>query len=225
MVAEPVRVPDTELSSGRFQAVNCTVIGLGAIGRPVSQLLATLGIGRLQLIDFDIVVKDNLARQGYSPADLGEPKVEAAAAAIRRLNLALPISTVEDRFRPSQTLGQVVFCCVDSIAARAAIWRAVEPRALFWGDGRLSGDVLRVLVACDPATRAHYGTTLTSLVDGVIMPCATNGSLAAATIAASLLVHQFTRWMRKLPVDCDACMNLLASEWTQLADTSALAAT
>ena len=211
-------------TTSRDQTVDCTVIGLGAIGRPVSQLLATLGIGRLQLIDFDIVEKDNLARQGYSPADLGELKVEAAAAAIRRLNPELAISTVEDRFRPSLTMGQAVFCCVDSIAARQAIWRALEGRASFWGDGRLSGDVLRVLVACDQATRAHYGTTLTSLVDGVTMPCATNGSLAAATIAASLLVHQFTRWLRKLPVDSDACINLLASEWTQLANTSALAA-
>jgi sulfur carrier protein ThiS adenylyltransferase len=224
MVAEPVRVADTEISSGRFQAVDCTVIGLGAIGRPVSQLLAALGIGRLQLIDFDIVERDNLTTQGYSPADLGEPKVEAAAAAIRRLNPALAISTVEDRFRPAQAVGRVVFCCVDSIAARRAIWRAVEGRVNFWGDGRLYGDVLRVLVACDPATRAHYATTLTSLVDGVSMPCATNGTLAAATIAASLLVHQFTRWLRKLPVDCDACINLLASEWTLLASTSSPAA-
>jgi len=204
-------------STRRLQDIDCTVVGLGAIGRPVSQLLATLGIGQLQLIDFDTVELGNLPTQGYSPADLGEPKVEAAAAIVRRLNPVLAISTVGYRFRPSLTVGQVVLCCIDSIASRAAIWRAVGPRARFGTDGRLSGDVLRVLAACNQPSRGHYATTLVGTPNGVSFSCATNGSLAAANMAASLMVHQFTRWACGAAIDADTVINLAASEWTLLA--------
>lgn len=207
----------TRDSSIPLATLDCTVIGLGAIGRPVSQLLATLSVGRLQLVDFDTVEHANLSRQGYSPADLGEPKVEAAAAMVRRLNPEMAISTVQDRFRPSLPLGDAVFCCVDSIASRAAIWRAVESRTRFWADGRLSGDVLRVLVACDAPSRSHYATALWTPPTWGSPPCATNGSLAAATVAASLLVHQFTRWASGAAVDADTVIHLAASEWTRLA--------
>jgi len=199
-----------------MQSLDCTVIGLGAIGRPLAHLLAMLAIGRLQLVDFDKVERSNLATQGYSPADLGEPKVEAAAAAIRRLNPELAISTVEDRFRPTLTVGQAIFCCVDSITARSAIWRAVERRIQFWADGRLSGDVLRVLVAGNQRSRDHYASTLVASPNGFSPTCATNGSLSAATIAASCMVHQFTRWARGAAVDADTAINLAASEWTLL---------
>ena len=34
-----------------------------------------------------------------------------------------------------------------------------------------------------------------------------------AAIATGLMIHQFTRWLRRLPVDCDLSVNLLASEF------------
>ena len=36
----------------------------------------------------------------------------------------------------------------------------------------------------------------------------------ASSIAAGLMLHQFSRWLRNLPVDVDTTMNLLAAEWT-----------
>ena len=218
VVSDLLRFPSAQVQPVRhLQEIECTVIGLGAIGRPVSQLLATLGIGRLQLIDFDKVERSNMPTQGYSLADLDEAKVEAAAAAIRRLNPQVAISTVEDRFRPTLAVGRAVFCCVDSIAARSAIWRAIGPQVQFWADGRLSGDVLRVLAACNQPSREHYGTTLVGTPNGVSNSCATNGSLAAAAMAASLMVHQFTRWAHCAAIDADTVINLAASEWTLLA--------
>ena len=48
--------------------------------------------------------------------------------------------------------GEAIFCCVDSITARAAIWRSLKDRCRFWADGRMLGEVLRVLTATN-ATR------------------------------------------------------------------------
>ena len=43
--------------------------------------------------------------------------------------------------------------------------------------------------------------------------CTSHSTIYCASIAAGLMVHQFTRWLRGLPVDRDVSLNLLAGEW------------
>jgi molybdopterin-synthase adenylyltransferase len=63
------------------------VIGAGGLGAPVLLYLAAAGIGTLGVIDDDVVTLSNLQRQViHETPDLGMPKVESAAATIRRLN-------------------------------------------------------------------------------------------------------------------------------------------
>src|SRR3954469_21436946 len=78
------------------------------------------------LVDFDLVELTNVTTQGYLAADIGLSKVEATARAVRQIDSTIKLSLIEDRFRPHLSVGDVVFCCVDSISARAAIWRAVN---------------------------------------------------------------------------------------------------
>ncbi len=69
------------------------VIGAGGLGAPVLLYLAAAGVGTLGIVDDDTVSLSNLQRQViHGTPDLGEPKVETAAAAIRRLN---PHVTIE----------------------------------------------------------------------------------------------------------------------------------
>jgi molybdopterin-synthase adenylyltransferase len=42
--------------------------------------------------------------------------------------------------------------------------------------------------------------------------CTSKSTIYTASIAAGLMVHQFTRWLRRLPVDADLSLNLLSSE-------------
>lgn len=63
------------------------VIGAGGLGAPLLLYLAAAGIGTLGVIDDDVVTLSNLQRQViHSTADLGAPKVDSAAAMIRKLN-------------------------------------------------------------------------------------------------------------------------------------------
>ena len=103
--------------------------------------LAAVGVPRLQLIDFDVVEPTNVTTQGYLDGDVGQPKVQAAAAAIRAIDPAVSVETILDRYRPQVKIGEAVFCCVDSIAARAAIWRSAASRCRFWADGRMLGEI------------------------------------------------------------------------------------
>ena len=71
----------------RLKAATVVVIGAGGIGSPAIQYLAAAGIGRLVLVDDDRVEPSNLQRQTIvRTEDTGVPKVEAAAAAARRIN-------------------------------------------------------------------------------------------------------------------------------------------
>ena len=113
----------------RLAEIRATVLGVGAIGRNVAMQLAAIGVPRIQLVDFDVVDASNVTTQGYEATDVGMSKVLATQAAIYRLDPSIRVEIVEDRYRPRLDIGQAVFCCVDSIEARAAIWRSAQRRA------------------------------------------------------------------------------------------------
>jgi molybdopterin-synthase adenylyltransferase len=74
--------------------------------------------------------------------------------------------------------------------------------------------VMRVLTVADDTGRTHYPTTLFAAAEAQAGRCTARSTIYAATIAAGLMVHQFARWLRRLPLDADLSLNLLASELT-----------
>ncbi len=197
----------------RLVEIRATVIGVGAIGRQAALQLAAVGAARIQLVDFDVVDASNVTTQGYAAADVGMTKVLATQAAIQQLDPAVQVEVIEDRYRPCLEIGQAVFCCVDSIAARTAIWRSAQRRCGFWCDGRMLGEVIRVLAVSADQGRDYYPRTLFSPSEAQPGRCTARSTIYAASIAAGLMLHQFTRWLRGMPVDRDASLNLLAGEW------------
>lgn len=189
-----------------------TVIGVGAIGRQVAIQLTAIGAGRLQLIDFDTVEPSNVTTQGYLAADVGSFKADATASAIWQIDPLVDVTCIVDRYRPTIQVGEAVFCCVDSIAARAAIWKSAGILSQFWCDGRMLGEVMRIVTAAGQTGRDHYPTTLFSTSESQAGGCTTRSTIYTASIAAGLMVHQFTRWLRGLENDSDLSFNLLASE-------------
>jgi len=198
----------------RLAGLTATVIGVGAIGRQVALQLAAMGTPRIQLIDFDRVEGSNVTSQGYWQGDIGELKVEATGKAIHAIDPTIDVETCADLFRPKQPVADVLFCAVDSISARASIWRAVEPHCRFWADGRMLGETIRVLSAANATGRRHYATTLFAQSEAQTGQCTSRSTIYAAGIAAGLMLHQFSRWLRDLPLDFDTTLDLLAGDWT-----------
>jgi molybdopterin-synthase adenylyltransferase len=201
----------------RMAAVSSSVIGIGAVGRQVALQLAAIGVRQIQLIDFDRVEPTNVTTQGYFARDIGSLKVDATREAIAAIDPAVAVQGVADRFRAKQSIGQVVFCCVDSITSRAAIWRALQHRIELWIDGRMLGEVIRVLAAWDTESRTGYDSTLFAQSEAHVGQCTAHSTIYAASIAAGLMVHIFSRWLRPLPLDSDTTVNLLAGEWNAYA--------
>lgn len=197
-----------------LQDTDATVIGVGAIGRQVAIQLASLGVGNLQLIDFDTVEVHNVTSQGYRYSEIGQFKVAATLASIAEIDPEIRVESWCDRFRRRIKTRDIVFCCVDSIQTRTLIWDHLKNRAQFWADARMLGEVIRVLTATDSRSQEAYAQTLFSPSEAQTGSCTSRSTIYTANIAAGLLIHQFTRWVRKLPPDDDTTLNLLSSELT-----------
>jgi molybdopterin/thiamine biosynthesis adenylyltransferase len=205
----------------KLAVCHATIIGVGAIGRQVALQLAAVGIAAMELIDHDIVGVENLAPQAYWPGDIGTPKVEATASLCHDINPEVQVNCCADRFRRSsvKTLQglaggrqPVVFCCVDSIDTRRLIWETLHDRICFWADGRMAAEVIRVLASDAPVSDHFYPSTLFTEAEAYGGSCTAKSTVYTASIAAGLMLGQFTRWLRGMPVDCDVSLNLLSME-------------
>ncbi|TWU09966.1 Molybdopterin-synthase adenylyltransferase [Allorhodopirellula heiligendammensis] len=196
----------------RIQEASVTVIGVGAIGRQVALQLASIGVTKLQLIDFDTVERTNVTTQGYRADEVGQAKVTATMLEVERIDPSIEIDYIIDRFRSTHRVGDVVFCCVDSIATRATVWRCLQRRIQLLIDTRMNGETIRLLTAEPSKSRHAYESTLFAQGDAHAGTCTAKSTIYAASIAAGLSVHQLTRWLRDMPLDSDFTFNLLASE-------------
>lgn len=74
------------------------LMGCGGIGSPALQYLAAAGIGRLTLVDSDVVEESNLQRQTiFTPDHVGLPKASVAAEWVRRFDPAIETRAVVER--------------------------------------------------------------------------------------------------------------------------------
>ncbi|WP_276255423.1 SAMP-activating enzyme E1 [Halomontanus rarus] len=84
------------------------VVGAGGLGSPVIQYLAAAGVGRLGIVDDDVVERSNLQRQiVHGDDDVGRPKVDSAADYVRRLNPDVDVRAHETRVT-SETIDDLV---------------------------------------------------------------------------------------------------------------------
>ena len=114
----------------RVRAAHAVILGLGGLGSPVALYLAAAGVGRVTLIDDDVVDLTNLQRQVvHSVAQIGLAKVASAAAAMRAINPQVDIQMHAHRVDQAmlQALiapADLVIDCCDNFATRQAANRA-----------------------------------------------------------------------------------------------------
>ncbi|HSS60746.1 MAG TPA: molybdopterin-synthase adenylyltransferase MoeB [Candidatus Limnocylindrales bacterium] len=75
--------------AGQRKLLNSSVLllGAGGLGSPAAMYLAAAGVGKIGIVDFDVVDASNLQRQLlHGHDDIGRPKVESAAETLRNLN-------------------------------------------------------------------------------------------------------------------------------------------
>lgn len=106
-----------------FQPETCKdrihIIGCGAVGSTIAELLTRMGLTKFTLWDFDHVESHNIANQMFRHTDIGRKKNEALADMMREINPDVEID-IEERY-DGQMLNGYVFMAVDKIAIRKQI--------------------------------------------------------------------------------------------------------
>ena len=121
-------IPEVGLAGQeRLAAARVLVIGAGGLGSPVLQYLAAAGVGRIGVVDDDVVDETNLQRQTiFTTRDIGNGKAMVAAAHLRALNPHVAIDAIPRRFETNNArdlvrLYDVVVDCTDRFSTRYLI--------------------------------------------------------------------------------------------------------
>src|SRR3954471_9599903 len=151
----------TELAQVALRDASVLVVGAGALGSPVALYRAGAGVGRLGLVDSDVVEVTNLHRQPlhYTP-DLGVAKVESAAAKLRFLNPDVLVEPYQVRLDAENAPGLVegqdlVVDCSDSFATRYAVNAACCAAGIDLVEGGVIATSGLVMAVC-PGETACY---------------------------------------------------------------------
>lgn len=93
-------IPEVGLEGQKkLKAASALIVGTGGLGSPVALYLAAAGIGRIGLVDFDVVDSSNLQRQViHGTATIGQLKVESARARLCDLNPDIQIDVYNEPF-------------------------------------------------------------------------------------------------------------------------------
>jgi molybdopterin/thiamine biosynthesis adenylyltransferase len=92
----------------RLRQASVTLVGSGALGSVLADILVRAGIGALRIIDRDVVELDNLQRQTlFDEYDVAQnlPKAEAAARKLRRINSAVEVEGLVADVNPANAVG------------------------------------------------------------------------------------------------------------------------
>src|ERR1700721_166044 len=188
---------------GKLLDAKVLLIGAGGLGSPAALYLAAAGVGRIGIIDADIVDETNLQRQiAHSLDTLGSPKVDSAKRAIEGLNPDVEVRTYRERLT-SENIDRildegwdVIVDGADNFPTRylvndASVWRGIPVvhGSIYRFEGQVTvfkpgdGPCYRCLYASPPppelAPSCSEGGVL-GVLPGIVGTLQTNGALKLA---------------------------------------------
>jgi len=164
----------------KLQNAKVCVVGVGGLGNPITTRLVAMGVGKLRIVDRDVIELSNLHRQTmFDECDIGQVKVEVAAQKLQKLNPnvtieALPIS-VNDYTALDVVEGcDVVIDALDSVNARYSLNKACIQNNIPFVTGAavgVSGQVFTIL----PKKSACYHCMFPALDEDSMPTCSIEG--------------------------------------------------
>jgi len=91
----------------RLAASHVALVGCGGLGSNAAAMLVRSGVGRLTLIDFDVVEESNLNRQLFFRDQIGRPKVDALAETLHRIDPDVRLDLVHECVTPDTLMSAV----------------------------------------------------------------------------------------------------------------------
>lgn len=139
-------IPEVGLEGQRkLKQASVLVIGTGGLGSPVSLYLAAAGVGRIGLVDYDVVDSSNLQRQIiHAESTVGKLKVESAKIRLLDMNPGIQIDTYNAPFTSENALEiaakyDILIDCTDNFPTRYLS----NDVAVFLGKPNVYGSIFR----------------------------------------------------------------------------------
>lgn len=112
----------------RLRLASVCIVGIGGVGSWSAEALARSGVGRITVVDLDMVAESNTNRQIHALDDVyGKAKVDAIAERIRAINPECIVSCIEDFVTPenvTKILGEsfsIVIDAIDQVRVKAVM--------------------------------------------------------------------------------------------------------
>lgn len=204
------------ITLARIRAENVTIFGAGGAGRQLALQLVSLGITKITVVDPTRVIRRHLASEGYRADDVGRPKVDCLGDVCHQAQPLLDYAGLPVPYRTGDAFGTSVFCCASSMSERKQVWSKVQGTCRFLCDVRLDGETLRILTASDESSRRRFATTLAR--EAAKVRRTSPSLISTAGLAASLAVHQFTHYLRDLPLQHETTLNVATGRIETLRD-------
>jgi len=164
----------------KLKKAKVCVVGIGGLGNPIATRLVAMGIGKIRIVDRDVIELSNLHRQTmFDESDIGQVKVEAAAKKLKKMNPdveieALPVS-VNDYTALDIVEGcDVVIDALDSVNARYSLNKACIMKNIPFVTGAavgVSGQAFTIL----PKETACYHCVFPALDEDSMPTCSIEG--------------------------------------------------
>src|SRR4030043_1860206 len=99
-------IPDVGLQGQRkLKAASALIIGTGGLGSPIALYLAAAGIGRIGLVDYDVVDRTNLQRQViHGTSTVGRLKVESGRSRLLDVNPDIQVDAYNQAFTSENSI-------------------------------------------------------------------------------------------------------------------------
>ena len=199
----------------RLNANPVCVVGVGAIGSHLAEMLMKMGVHQMILIDPDSVDAVNLGAQGFRECELGRLKVEALGDRLAQTDSSAEITLHPMAYEPLMIApGSAVFACVDSMPVRRQIfndYRRSDWSVLF--DGRMAAEVLRVFcIERETRAMAAYEASLFPSQEAYRESCTAKATIYCATMAAAVLCASFKRWAMAQPFERHLLVDLMTMD-------------
>lgn len=214
-----------EIGQARIASATALLIGVGGIGCATASYLASSGVGRLVLVDFDTVDETNLGRQMlFGPADVGKLKADCARAQLQQRNPDIEIVAITERLSGTALseavrAADVVIDGSDNFATRFAVNEAcvANERCLVSAAAiRFEG---QLAVFGPDYRRSPCYQCLYSQADESLDNCAGNGVLAPVPgIIGSLAASESLKFLAGIRPNNGrlSLFDALSSEWRSL---------
>jgi len=156
------------------------VVGVGGLGNPITTRLVAMGVGKLRIIDRDVIELSNLHRQTmFDESDVGQVKVEVAAKKLQKLNPDVQIESLPISINDYTALDAIEGCDVvidalDSVNARYALNKACVEKNIPFVTGAavgVSGQAFTIL----PGKSACYSCMFPELDEDSMPTCSIEG--------------------------------------------------